>query len=87
MGERPTELTVNLRAAPEYVLGLPFFVEVTLADETEAAEYYGLAQCDPLSPPFPVEFTFSAGAQRVTLPALSSVRGESRRGFDLSPGE
>jgi hypothetical protein len=87
MPERPTELTVRLQAAPEYVIGLPFFIEVTLANETEGAEYYDLIPCDPLSPPFPVELTFTAGATSVTLPARSSMRGEARKGFDLVPGE
>jgi hypothetical protein len=85
--ERPEELTVRLRAAPEYVIGLPFFVEVTLANDTEGAEYYSLSDFDPLEPPFPVEFTFSTGEQRLALPARSSMRGERRRGFDLSPNE
>jgi hypothetical protein len=69
------------------VLGLPFFVEVTLANDTEGTEYYNLAHCDPFDPPFPVEFTFMAGEQRVALPARSSMAGERRRGFDLSPKE
>ena len=87
MTEPPEELTVGLRTAPEYVGGLPFFVEVTLANDTEGAEYYNLAPCDPLDPPFPVELTFTAGEQRVALPARSPMAGEQRPGFDLSPGE
>lgn len=87
MAERPTELTVRLEAAPQYVLGLPSFLEVTLANETEGADYYDLQQCDPLSPPFPVELTFTAGATALTLPARSSGREEGRRGFDLVPGD
>jgi hypothetical protein len=88
MGERPTELSLRLEVASEYVLGLPFFVEVTLSNETEGAEYYDLLPCDPFSAPFPIEFTFSADENAVTLPALSGAAREAKkRGFDLSPGE
>src|SRR5258708_6482844 len=60
----PTEdLTARLKAAPEYVLVLPFFVEVTLANAPEAREYYTPAPSHPSDPPFPVEFTFMTGEQ------------------------
>jgi hypothetical protein len=74
--------------ASHYVLGFPFFVEVTLSNETEASEYYDLSRCDPLAPPFPAEFSFMADENQVTLPAKSdtSAKGKSR-GFDLMPGE
>ena len=87
MDDRPTELTVHLRAAAEYGLGLPFFIELTLANETEGADYYNLTNCDPLAPPFPVQLTFIAGHHRVALPSRSLGRSEKHRGFDLSPGE
>ena len=87
MDDRPTELSVRLRAAPECGVGLPFFIEVTLANDTAGAEYYNLATFDPFSPPFPVEVTFIDGDRRVTLPAQSPTRGEARRGFGLSPSE
>jgi hypothetical protein len=88
MGERSTELSLRLQMASHYVLGLPFFVELTLSNETEGSEYYDLLSCDPLAPPFPVEFTFAAGDADVTLPAKSGMAGEGgRRGFDLVPGE
>lgn len=88
MGEQSTELSLRLQMASHYVLGLPFFVELTLSNETEGSEYYDLLSCDPLAPPFPVEFTFTAGDADVTLPAKSSTAGEAgRRGFDLVPGE
>jgi hypothetical protein len=87
-GERPSELSVGLRMPAAQAVGLPFFVEVTLANQTEAAEYYDLMPCDPLSPPFPIEFTFTMGTDRVVLPARSSASPAARsRGFDLSPGE
>src|SRR5438552_6497445 len=87
-GERPTELGVGLRMPAAQAVGLPFFVEVTLANQTEAAEYYDLMPCDPLSPPFPIEFTFTMGTDRIVLPARSSASPAARsRGFDLSPGE
>ncbi len=59
------------------------------------AEYYALTPCVPWSPPFPVEFTFSAGGQNVRLPARSDVqcrrdaprvRSRSGRGKDLRAG-
>jgi hypothetical protein len=74
--------------ASQYVLGLPLFVEATLSNETESAEYYDLLDCDPFSPPFPIEFTFSSAGNAIRLPARSSEAGEARRaGFDLSSGE
>jgi hypothetical protein len=82
-----TELTVYLRAAAEYELGLPFFIEVTLANETQASDYYHLTDCDPFSPPFPIELTFTEGHRRVPLPSRSPSHDENRHGFDLSPGE
>jgi len=88
MSERPTELTLRIQASPTYIAGPPMFVEVTLANETEGAEYYALTSCDPWSPPFPVEFTFNAGGQSVRLPSRSDVSsGATPRGFDLVPGE
>ena len=88
MSKRPTELSLRLQMASHYVLGFPSFVEVTLSNETEGAEYYDLLACEPLSPPFPVELTFVAGETSVTLPAKSGAAGEGRRGgFDLVPGE
>lgn len=88
MTDRPTELTLAVKAAPGYVVGLPMFVEVTLSNQTEGADYYALTRCDAWSPPFPVEFTFSAGAEHVRLPARAPVSaGATPRGFDLSPGE
>jgi len=88
MTERPTALTLRLQASPTYIVGQPMFVEVTLANETESAEYYALIPCDPWSPPFPVEFTFSAAGQDIRLPARSVVRpGAKPRGFDLVPAE
>jgi hypothetical protein len=88
MGERATELTLRLRMAPQYVLGPPCFVELTLGNETEGAEYYDLLHCNPLSPPFPVELTFVAGETSVALPAKFSAADEaSQRGFRLAPGQ
>ena len=86
-GERPSQLTLRLRMAPDYVVGSPFFVEVTLSNDTEGAEYYGLSTCDPAFPPFPVEMTFTAGDDVVTLPARSTGGRERRRGFNLVPGQ
>ena len=86
--QRPDELSVRLRMAPEAVVALPLFAEVTLANDTEGSEYYDLLQCAPFHPPFPIEFTFSAGTERVVLPARSaSGGGERQKGFDLKPGE
>ena len=86
--QRPIELTVRLRMAPEAVVGPPLFAEVTLANETEGSEYYDLLHCTPFQPPFPIEFTFSSGMERVVLPARStSGSGARRRGFALTPGE
>jgi hypothetical protein len=84
----PRQLTLRLRMAPQYVVGLPFFVEVTLSNDTENSEYYDLLTCNPVSPPFPVELTCSGGGKAVTLPAKStSGRDPRRRGFTLVPGE
>jgi hypothetical protein len=92
----PRQLTLRLRMAPQYIVGLPFFVEVTLSNDTESATYYDLLTCNPDSPPFPVELTCSAGGKAVRLPAESAgghderlTRGHvaRRRGFTLLPGE
>lgn len=81
-------LTLRLKMAPHYVDGLPMFVEATLANETATSTYYGLTPCRPWSPPFPIEFEFSAGTKRVTLPAVSDAGAEEpTRGFRLAPGE
>ena len=84
---RQDQLTLHLRMAPDYVIGLPFFVEVTLANETDGAEYYRLLTVDPMWPPFPVEMTFTAGGNTVTLPSQSPSGDDARRGFTLVPGE
>ncbi len=88
MAEHPTTLTLRMRMEPTAVLGLPWFVEVTLANETQGAEYYRLGPCVPASPPFPVELVFTHGKERVALPASDGDRFERRAGaFDLLPGE
>lgn len=88
MSERPTELTLRVVAPATATAGLPLFVEVTLANDTEASDYYGLMPCDPWSPPFPVEFTFSGEGGDVRLPARSGAStGATRAGFDLSPAD
>jgi hypothetical protein len=88
MSERPSELTLRLQGPPTAIAGLPLLVEVTLANETEQADYYGLMTCDPWSPPFPIAFTFSGEGGEIRLPARSTATaGATRAGFDLSAGE
>lgn len=88
MSVLPSELALRLQAPSTATAGLPLFVEVTLANQTESADYYGLANCDPWSPPFPIEFTFSGQGEEVRLPGRSTATaGATRTGFDLSPGQ
>ncbi|HXJ21348.1 MAG TPA: hypothetical protein VMT03_14045 [Polyangia bacterium] len=86
-GEDQTELSLRLRAPATATAGLlPLFVEVTLANDNEATDYYALTNCDPWSPPFPVEFTLSGEGGEVTLPARSTATaGATPTGFDLLP--
>lgn len=88
MAEHPTTLTLRMRMEPTAVLGLPWFVEVTLANETQGAEYYRLGPCNPSDPPFPVEVVFARGKERVSLPASGGDRSEQGKGaFNLLPGQ
>jgi hypothetical protein len=88
VAEHPTTLTLHVRMEPTAVLGLPWFVEVTLANETQGAEYYRLGPCNPTSPPFPVELAFTHGKTHMALPTSGGDRSEGGGGaFNLLPGE
>jgi len=81
-------LALRIKMSDRAVAHLPLFVEVTLANTTDAEAYEGLAACNPWSPPFPVELAFTSATRRVTLPARSEAgREEPTDTFDLAPGE
>ena len=86
--EDGTDLGLSLRMASHAVMGLPWFAEATLSNQAPGTEYYDLLACDPFAPPFPIEFSFTDGTNRVTLPARStSTHPSSRGGFDLLAGQ
>lgn len=86
--EEETDLSLSLQMASHAVPGLPWFVEVTLSNQAPGTEYYDLLPCNPFTPPFPIELSFTDGVRTVVLPYRSASTEPSGRGsFDLLAGQ
>lgn len=91
-GDDPPEAAappIELVAGPEYWLGFPMVVQVTVKNSTRTRSWYALPACRLLKAPGPVAFRFTGAAgQVVELAAAATRAGEGpARGFDLEPGQ
>lgn len=80
---------IELVAEPEYWLGFPMIVQVTVQNRSASRSWYALPSCRLLRAPGPVAFRFHGPADQVVeLPAASTRAGEGpAQGFDLEPGQ
>lgn len=76
--------SLTLEAAPEYVIGLPLVVAVTVANRTTYCALTAFPECDVLSWSAPFTFVLDDGQSRLSLGGGPS--GEPPIGPPLGPG-
>jgi hypothetical protein len=80
-------LTVTLEAQPEYVVGFPMVMVVTVADSSPSQPLDALSAWTLLSPSAPLDFEFTDQEGHVVWARSSAPRKETPRGFVLLPGQ
>lgn len=90
-GDAPTDAAppIEIVAEPDYWIGFPMVVEITVSNPSPTRSWYALPSCRLLRAPGAVAFRWvEAGGATIELPAASTRAGEGpARGFDLEPGD